>query len=306
MKLSQMIDGFFVVRRNRYSEQMRGSFRHCFNRFSRFFEEDVEFASITSQDIKRYVVLLESDGLKDRSINDYLVRLTALWSFAQDEFKLPNIIREVEKRNYSEREIVPFTQEEVKAILNASEWMMAWNTQKGKEVRAKRPTWRRDVAILMVLVDVGLRATELCKLTVGDYHSETGRLLVRFGKGNKQRTVFLGTAAQRVLWRYMMSRDRIKPADPLFITRENKSLIRTYLAHMITRLGNNAKVPNAHAHRFRHTFAIQYLRNGGNIFELQRILGHEELDTVKIYLQYAEVDIERAQRANSPADNWRL
>jgi len=72
------------------------------------------------------------------------------------------------------------------------------------------------------------------------------------------------------------------------------------------RIGANAHVAHVHPHRFRHTFAIMFLRNGGNVFELQRILGHESLDTVRTYLALADVDIARAQRAHSPADNWRL
>jgi integrase/recombinase XerD len=201
---------------------------------------------------------------------------------------------------------VPFSEGELKAILAQAEWMMVWSTRKGRQVRAKRPTWRRDLAIIVLLTDTGLRSTELCKLQVSDYQQENGRLLVRFGKGNKQRTVYLGATAQRVLWRYMMGRDRIRPADPLFVTRANKRLTRDYMTHMLRRIGDNAGVPHVHPHRFRHTFAIQFLRNGGNVFELQRILGHSELDTVKIYLSIAQIDIERAQKEHSPADNWRL
>jgi len=59
-------------------------------------------------------------------------------------------------------------------------------------------------------------------------------------------------------------------------------------------------------HRFRHTFAYNFLRNGGNPIELQRLLGHEEMDTVNIYVNLAESDLQDAQRRASPANNWRL
>lgn len=306
MHIAQMVEGFFVVRRGSYTEQTREGFKYCFSRLARYFGGEHDFAALTAADIRRYMDYLRTEGLAERSIHDHLTRLTSLWSFAAEEFKLPNIVREVEKPAFTQKEINPFTQDEIKAMLGAAEWTMVWSTPKGKQVRSHRPTWRRDLAMLMMMVDIGLRVTEMCKLSVGDYNQENGRLVIRHGKGNKQRVVFLGAAAQRTLWRYMMSRDRIKPTDPIFVTSAIRPLSRGYVMHLVQRMGNNAGVHNAHPHRFRHTFAIQFLRNGGNIFELQRILGHSELDTVKIYLQFAEVDIERAQKANSPADNWRL
>jgi site-specific recombinase XerD len=50
------------------------------------------------------------------------------------------------------------------------------------------------------------------------------------------------------------------------------------------------------------SLAVEFLHNGGNVFELKRILGHEKLETVEVYLELASVDIQRAQQANSPAD----
>jgi integrase len=92
----------------------------------------------------------------------------------------------------------------------------------------------------------------------------------------------------------------------LFATRTGEPLNRSNLRKLIVRLADRAGVRNASVHRFRHTFAVSFLRNGGNVFALQEILGHARIDTVKIYVRLAERDLADAQRRASPVDNWRL
>ena len=74
----------------------------------------------------------------------------------------------------------------------------------------------------------------------------------------------------------------------------------------IERIAEKAHVPNVHPHRFRHTFAVNFLRNGGNVFDLQHMLGHERIETLQVYVKLAQTDIEVVQQKASPADNWRL
>ncbi len=75
---------------------------------------------------------------------------------------------------------------------------------------------------------------------------------------------------------------------------------------VLKRIARQAGVQHCHPHRFRHTAAIQFLRNGGNVFVLQRILGHRTLTMVKRYLQLTDQDTQSSMQANSPADRWKV
>lgn len=154
-------------------------------------------------------------------------------------------------------------------------------------------------------MDTGLRASELCDLTIGDYDQSRSRLLIRHGKGDKPLIVPLGTTAKRLLWRYLADRPDAKPDEPLFATKSGKQLDRNNLGNLLESLGKAAAVSDVHnSHRLGHTFAINFLRNGGHLFLLKELLGHVSLDQTKRYARIAEVDIDNAAK-HSVADHWR-
>ena len=89
-------------------------------------------------------------------------------------------------------------------------------------------------------------------------------------------------------------------------TRTGKKLDRDELAKRLHSMGLRAGVEKCHPHRFRHTFAVMFLRNGGSSLALQRLLGHSTMEMVRHYVKLSEVDLKDAHRRASPVENLRL
>jgi integrase/recombinase XerD len=183
-------------------------------------------------------------------------------------------------------EVMPFTEGEIQALL--------------KTARKSRYA-RRDTAILLVFIDTGMRAQELCNLRLEDVDFHQKKITIHEGKGKKTRAVFLGKRATKALWDYVREDDRTEQ-DPLFLSEKGFYLTYDGLRQMLERLGERAGVAACRAHRFRHFFAVSFLRSGGNQFSLMRLLGHSTLSVTNRYVQLAQTDVERQHREHSPAD----
>ena len=163
----------------------------------------------------------------------------------------------------------------------------------------------RNLALLVTLLDTGLRLSELCNLRFQDAHIEEGYLKVT-GKGNKERVVPVGSTGQRVLWRYVFH-FRPQPLgeanDYLFLTLDGKRLRPNAVKLLLKRWGRRAGVPRLHAHLCRHTYATNFLDyKCGDVFRLQQILGHTTLEMVRRYVHYASARDMMQGRVSSPLD----
>ena len=142
----------------------------------------------------------------------------------------------------------------------------------------------------------------MANITLNDVNWETGSILIRHGKGSKQRLVHMCSKAKRDLWRYV-TLYRHSESDTLFINRNGDPLDVIGIKILIKRLGQRAKV-KVHPHKLRHTFAISYLRNGGDVFSLQYLLGHSSLQMTQRYLHSLNAnDAANAHRKYSPLEN---
>ena len=307
MKLDTAFQGFWLARKRTLSANTIRDYSLTFRRL-RAYLGNRDLPGIHSADIHKFLNYLQKrHKLSDKSLANVWIALSAFWTWAELELEFPHIIRhKIPCPRYRLPPIEPYTETEIRSMIAACDHKAAWRTRNGRRARSQRPSALREKAILITLIDTGLRASELCNLVLRDYDPNQGRLTILHGKGNKKRVVFLGQIAHKQLWRYLATRPDARPADPLFATRTNTPIDRNNLRRILQNIGRIAGVIGVTVHRFRHTYAINFLRNGGNLLELQRLLGHERIDTLQIYVTLAQSDLAAAQRTASPADNWSL
>ena len=254
----------------------------------------------------------KTEPLSPKTIRNAYIALRSFYAWLNIEFGIPTPFVHLTPPKFQKQVIEVFTKEEIELLLKACVYARESNPHDRKSFVTRRPSANRDKAILLTLLDTGLRASELCSLKVGDVDLKTGKVMVRSGisggaKGGKARITFLGKASRKGVWLYLATReDGENLESPLFTSVADRPFNRNSLRVLIRRIGERAGIPHVHPHKFRHTFATTYLRSGGDVFTLQALLGHSTLEMVRHYTQIAEMDMEAAHRKASPVDNWRL
>lgn len=305
LSTATIVQGYLLhAESRRMSQNTIKLYAMIYRKFTAHVGEKTIFKSITVEDVEAF--LSAQTTVSDATLAKYHITLSSLFTWAVKQgFAEENLLKRITCARPEKREIVPITLDEIRALLAACD-KTAEYTRAGKAACANtRPTALRDRAIIMLLVDTGLRATELCDIKIHEVDLKN-RQLVTLGKGDKERLIPFDARTAQALWRYIATRPEARADDPLFVTGQDNALDRKLLRKLLLRIGQRADVKDVHPHRFRHTFAINYLRNKGDIYTLQRILGHSTLEMVKRYLAIANVDVQNAHRQASPVANWRL
>jgi len=276
MLLSKAIDGFILTcRARRLSEHTISDYAYTFRIFLSHMG-DMDISRIESSQITAF---LASRRVGAKTVLNYHIGLSALWTWAIKEgYADKHVVHMVTKPKPKKVVIKPFSEIEVRAMFNGI-----------------RMFPERDRAIILLLLDTGLRASELVGLEKNDIDLAERRLKV-LGKGNKERFLPFSSRTFSAVFKYLAT---LKPGEKPF------PFSRTSLGHHIATIGDRVGV-DAHPHRFRHTFAVTFLRNGGDPYTLQEMLGHSTMEMVRIYLVIAQVDIDSAHRKASPVENWKL
>ena len=214
------------------------------------------------KDITRYLACLsERDSQSYVCLNTRVCKRFFSWLVERGEIKA-NPLEGITVHDPPWTPVPPFTPEERQRLLSA----------------ASSPLER---AVILLLLDCGLRASELCNLRLADIDLNQNALRIS-GKGGKERHVALNPGPRTALLEYLISQSQM---DGLVWPTDWN---RKHLAYLLDKLGRRAGVARVHAHRFRHSFASSFLAQTGDALALKALLGHSSMTMVVRYTAAAE------------------
>jgi integrase/recombinase XerD len=244
--------------------------------FDKFLLHD---GSLSRIGISTFVVGMREAGLSPAACNVHIRAINSFLSWCGENKHTAEHLKI--KLLKQERKVVEtFTDAHIKAIVHA------------------RPTGtdKRTQVILFTLIDTGLRIDEALSLTREAVDLDNLLLKVR-GKGNKERVIPFSRELRKALYLYLKTHKH----RYLFPVRSgDRMLYRNFLRDMVDFCQNlGITGVRISPHTLRHTFAVNYLRHGGNVFALQRILGHEDLAMTRRYVNFSTDDLSSNQARTS-------
>jgi integrase/recombinase XerD len=246
--------------------------------------------TIKPEHIKKNVILYMKDelGLKTVTINTRLRAIRAFFNFLyRESYIKTNPVRNVKLLKDRKTVVTTFTSEQINLLLRQPDF--------------KTFTGIRDYTIMLLLLETGIRASEVVGLSLGDIRWEDSLLHIRNAKSYKERLVPIQKTMKEQLKRYLAIRGVLE-TDALFITIDEEPLTKRQLQNRVTKYGRMADIKGVRCscHTFRHTMAKMSVKAGAGIFELQQILGHTSMEMVRVYVNLFSNDVKDKHKLFSP------
>lgn len=251
-----------------------------------------DLGSMTKVDILEYRdYLVDEQKCSSMTVAAYIGAVRGFYSWTEDSGLYPDIARKVRVRFEMDHVKMHLTKEQTRELLQHFH------------------DSARDYAMVNLMLRCGLRTVEVNRANVGDIAVVNGRRLLYIqGKGyqDKKRWVVLREAAWGPIRDYLDGREGASGTEPLFVCEGKGSAGRrlsTRTIQFICKKGLRAIGLDSHlysAHSLRHTTGVRILSNGGSVTDVQEVLGHASVDTSRIYLKSAEMEL----RLSNPAERF--
>jgi integrase/recombinase XerD len=192
LKLSDAIDGFLQFKlAEGLSPRTIVSYRHDLAQWLAY-AGDQDVSVVEATHLRAFLNFLRTEyharrfakeqvGLSPKSVRNFWITLSAFFTWLNREFNVASPMKNVPAPHFTKAEVEPFKQEEVEALLKACDTKRESQTQARRRFTMRRATALRDRAIILLLLDTGLRSSELCALTIGDADLKTGTIVIRHG-----------------------------------------------------------------------------------------------------------------------------
>jgi integrase/recombinase XerD len=259
-------------------------------RFVAVIGDDTPIDQVTREHCTTYLRSYQERGCKANTVKAHHRILDEFFHWCVEEARIDDSpMKRVPTPKNTQEQIKPLTPEELTALL--------------AEPNRKSFVGLRDVAPIALMADTGLRVSEVLNIRLGDVDTRA-RAITVVGKGNKPRTVFYGEAVAGHLRNYLRRRARRGVEDLLFVSSLGEKLLRFAIVERMRDYGYAAGIRGKRVspHTLRHTFAVNWLKNGGDTLSLQRLLGHSSPAMTTRYVNFLTADLAEMHRTVSPLD----
>ena len=267
------------------------SYRRDLKQFEKYIEDNGEdYAEVTNDGIKEYIEHMQEIGKKPSTVSR---GLASIRSFYQYEAK-----NKVVEKDPTEGIQSPKIEKRVPSVLTSSEVALLLDQPKDVDLKGTR-----DKAMLEFAYATGMRVTEIISLDIDDVNLEEGYVVCRFG--SKQRNIPLGSLSLKALKEYIEeSRPyliRDENVKALFVNINGKRLTRQGFWKIVKYYKEQAHITkDITPHVLRHSFATHLLQNGADLKAIQMMLGHSDISSTQVYMQFQDEGIKNVYRKAHP------
>jgi site-specific recombinase XerD len=275
--------------------------------FSEFMGEQQDIAQITANDLRRFIINwgqrpkfanhpfnpTGDQPVSPISVQTYARGIRAFFGhLAAEELIAANPMQRVKTPKVPTKAVPTFSTGEVERLLRCPD--------------RNTPVGFRDYSLMLTFVDTIARLSELCNLNEKDVDLEGGFLKV-MGKGGKERMLPIGNRVCRAFLRYKLKyRPQPIGTEAFWLTPDGARLTPNRVEFRIRRYGKQIGLERCYPHKLRHTGSVMYLRNGGDPFSLQKILGHSSLQMTRHYCNLADTDVKQQHTKFGVADRLKI
>jgi integrase/recombinase XerD len=236
LTLSQAIQGFYLTQQARgLSAHTIADYTNTLTRFKIHLEKDYRMDQITARHVELF--LASQTHLKKKTLLNYHTGLSALWTWAvKERIAAEHVPHLIPAPKPEDVQVVPYNENDVRSMLNSLHRSKRYG-RPGKKVSDHAiPFPERNRAMILLLLDTGIRAEELCGVKLQHLDRRNQRIKI-FGKGAKERFVSFSARTHEALWRYLTTRGDVQPGDPLFVTENGRAFKRSRLLKLLQGIG---------------------------------------------------------------------
>ena len=281
----------FLENDKKVSSNTLQSYRRDLKQFEKYIQEKGEdYSKITDEGIKTYIKYMQEIGKKPSTISRGLASIRSFYQYEVKEQKI--------EKDPTEGIQSPKIEKRVPSVLTSNEVALLLEQPKNVDLKGTR-----DKAMLEFAYATGMRVTEIISLNIEDVDLERGYATCRNGK--KERTVPLGNISLKALKDYVQNaRDvmiKDKNEKALFVNVNGQRLTRQGFWKIIKYYKEQAHIEkDITPHVLRHSFATHLLQNGADLKSIQTMLGHSDILSTQIYMQFQDETLKNVYKKAHP------